>query len=339
MFAGFEHITQGDDDDGCAESLFVNVGPKPDASALAPDDKPSPPTPPPLVRATKSPPPSEEFKRRCLEFNQIHTKAHTESEILRISTLPQHLSSGEANPLWLEARLNKFTGSVVGALFGNNPYETPEDAISKLVWKTPFLGNEMTQWGNEHEDDCQAAYALATQTSPSAISNPGLMLSKDFGQFAMSPDGIVPTENRLLEFKCPFRKKWATESQIRENPDLYLRKHVRGSTVGTVPIPHYYFDQITWGMGLLGLSSCDFAVWCPVASAEIEEIGRHGTNCRTVMTPRGTVQITRVAFEQDYYDRMKKEMLRLWNEVYVPACVWRDAECLNQPDLRPTLTI
>jgi hypothetical protein len=156
----------------------------------------------------------------------------------------------------------------------------------------------------------------------------------------MSPDGIVYTQNMLLEFKCPYRKKWATEEEIREDPDLYQRKIISGSKAGTLPLAHYYFDQIQWGMGLLELDSCDFAVWAPPATEEdtVVEVARNETS-RTVMTPRGTVQITRVAFDPAYFARMKAEMLRLWREVYVPACVWRDAHCLDQPDLRPTLKV
>lgn len=330
IFAGFENLTP--------ESPFVGIDVTPDSSTLDPPPQPERPPSPPLIQATAAPPPEAEFQRLCAEFDAAHARGHTPNEIEYISSLPQHLASGEANPDWLEARLNKFTGSVVGALFGNNPYESPEDALSKLVWRTPFRGNEMTQWGNDHEDDAQAAYALAAGIAESQISNPGLMLNRGEGQFAMSPDGIVYASNMLLEYKCPFRKKWASEEEIRENPDLYPRKLISGSRAGTLPMPHYYHDQIQWGCGLLGLGACDFAVWAPPTSERVEEIARNGTS-RTVMTPRGTVQITRVAFDADYFARMKAEMLRLWREVYVPACVWRDACCLDQPDLRPTLKV
>ena len=38
-----------------------------------------------------------------------------------------------------------------------NPYSTPEALLKELVWP-PFQANDCTRWGNDQEDDAQAAF-------------------------------------------------------------------------------------------------------------------------------------------------------------------------------------
>ena len=61
---------------------------------------------------------------------------------------PQHLATGEANPMWLAARDGRITGSTIAAVMGLNPYETPDDLITSKLWRT-FTGNEATAYGNK----------------------------------------------------------------------------------------------------------------------------------------------------------------------------------------------
>ena len=305
-----------------------------------------------LVRASAPAPSHAEFRRRCAAFHAARTTAPPLDEIRRIAALPQHLPDGSANRAWLDARLDKITGSAIGALAGVNPYESPEDKVVSLVWRdyAPFTGNEMTRWGNEHEDDAQAAFALAAGVAETRIENPGLVIDRTRGHMAMSPDGVLRTERAdgsvelaLLEYKCPWGcRHLTTEADVLAKGSLYPRKPIRDARCGVVPLPSYYHAQIQHGMSVLSslgkpITRSLFVVWCPSASDTVREVARTPES-RIVSTPRGTVQITEVARDDAYIAAMYERVDTMWDK-YVMACVWRDAACLDEPDLRPSLDV
>ena len=331
------------------ESPFIGADLPPPATLF---EAPPPEAPPSraFVKASAPAPPPDEFKKRCDEFHAKYTTPPSLEERTRIATLPQHLPSGEANPEWLASRIHKITGSAVGALVDVNPYESSEETVARLVWPSynPFTGNDATRWGNRHEDDAQAAFALALGVEETRIDNPGLVICGDEGRghFAMSPDGILntPSGQELVEYKCPFRRQFtdseeALRDALADGGGLYRRALVSEAKCGTVPCPSYYHAQVQWGMGLLHLPRAHFVVWCPYATATPQTVPTPHANSRVVTTPRGTIQHTIIEFDAEYFASMVAKVDALWRKSYVPGCVWRDARCLDEPDLVPALDL
>jgi putative phage-type endonuclease len=157
---------------------------------------------------------------------------------------------------WLNWRKDRGTASNFGSASGHNPYCSPLQLVIEMLFKS-FQGNEATQWGQDHEALARDEYvawlraqaAVTGDVDPDKIwcDETGLMVCVEKPYFAVSPDGIVHLGDgtlRLLEIKCPFKKRLYGE------------------------IPRYYYDQIQGIMGLMRLNGlvlegCDFVVWTP----------------------------------------------------------------------------
>ena len=197
-----------------------------------------------------------------------------------------------------------------------------------------------------HEDDAQAAFALAIGVPESHIENVGLVVSAEKGYLAMSPDGVLHTSTgpELIEFKCPWGCRYLEEERdVLQKGSMYPRKLISGAMCGVVPIPPYYFTQVQHGMSVLSslgkrFTRAHFVVWCPSKSADVREIARSPDGSRIVSTPKGTVQLTVVERDDAYIARMYERVDKMWDK-YVAACVWRDCQCLNEPDLTPSLDL
>jgi len=233
-----------------------------------------------------------------------------EQKILKIRQFPQHLEgSGEANPLWLNARKHLLTGSRYGAAAGNNKYCRPEQLCADMLWNT-FQGNQMTRYGNDHEDDAAGVYEQTTMVrllqtdqdvSQFRVDYTGLNICMPHPWLGMSPDGVVYLpggEVRLLEIKCP----WSLRHRRAGDSRFYRQEKLQNGARG--PIPKYYFDQIQGGMGLFNLNgvpmtSCDFVVWTS------EE-----------------TQITNIPFDQNYFENdLFPKLSTFYFDTYVPAAV------------------
>lgn len=175
----------------------------------------------------------------------------THAEYLKIRDCPQR------TPEWLGYRRNRVTGSNFGSAAGHNPYSTPIQLVTESLWRE-FVGNAACDWGTKYESTARDEYvawlrsqaAMAGEIDPNGIwcDETGLMVVKSWPFAGISPDGIVHMGDgtlRLLEIKCPFKKR------------LY-----------GPAIPSYYYDQVQGIMGLmlmngLRLDGVDFVVWTP----------------------------------------------------------------------------
>jgi len=150
---------------------------------------------------------------------------------------------------WHDARRNKITASVVGAILGCDPYRKPDDVMRMMVRDhfevdREFKGNIATDWGTIHEDDAKAAYEAERDV---LIVEEGFITHPDFDWLGASPDGLIG-QHGLVEIKCPFG--------IRrdENPVFKL----------TSEVPHYY-AQMQIQMLCANRVWCDFVQWTPIA--------------------------------------------------------------------------
>lgn len=146
---------------------------------------------------------------------------------------------------WYKKRQCHLTASSIASAVGDNPYEKRMTALrKKLGFGPPFKGNAATEHGNYYEDIAVKIYEQRTGEKQIEF---GLLESiktdhngepVDTSFLAGSPDGITAT-GRLLECKCPYRRK----------PN------------GTVP--NIYTYQIQGLMHMLDLPICDFFEYVP----------------------------------------------------------------------------
>lgn len=146
---------------------------------------------------------------------------------------------------WYKKRQCHLTASSIASAVGENPYEKRMTALrKKLGFGPPFKGNAATAHGNYYEDIAVKIYEERTGEKQIEF---GLLESikkehdgepVDTSFLAGSPDGITAS-GRLLECKCPYRRKPNGE------------------------VPHLYTFQIQSLMHMLDLKICDFFEYVP----------------------------------------------------------------------------
>jgi len=175
------------------------------------------------------------------------------SQVKYLLTLPQHPQRSKE---WYQARENKITASI-GATFlfkddktcdpyiaefniqkfikdpssCCNPYADRDQYIhEKVTGISSFQGNVATYWGQKYEPIATQLYSMRTGKE---VLEFGLIPHKYIDWLAASPDGITP-EGRMLEIKCPYRRK-----------------------ITGIP-PFYYWIQVQLQLEVCDLDVCDF---------------------------------------------------------------------------------
>lgn len=138
---------------------------------------------------------------------------------------------------WLLARIGRITGSRVGAILGDNPYQSRDDVLRDMVREhfgaeREFQGNEATEYGTKHEPDARSAYESETGN---LVEEVGLIVHPVFDWLAASPDGLIDDDGSV-EFKAPYRSK-------KTDP------------------PAYYWHQMQLVMHCAAREWCDYFVW------------------------------------------------------------------------------
>lgn len=269
-----------------------------------------------------------------------------EAYAAQVRSMPQHLESGEANPDWLKSRKHRITGSITGSIYGVNKYSNQNEALEQLL-RPNFVGNVCTRWGNDNEDNAEAAFVEYLKhefmgESPSCgrrlvsfdLHTPGLCIcTRDgMGMFGMSPDGILDlvwdtgeTETVLVEYKCPYgKRRFKDVSKADASTNLYKVERLPGTVTKHGPIPPYYMCQIIFGMGLLKLPRTFFVVWAPAISPVNRIITRTGGAGSSTLaaTTKGLIQVSDVPFDEKFYNNKLFPCLeRFWRDRYVPDAV------------------
>ena len=305
--------------------------------------EPAPAPPKPEI----SPIPSDEEFRALCEAIMNLVQTVTVEKAKEIADYPQHIGL-EANPLWLGARKHRMTGSTIGSIVGLNPYCSPDEALKEFIWPT-FQANDCTRWGNENEDNVQDSF-LHYCNSPlfsemhcgATIENTGLLVSPGAGRgfAAMSPDGILSlkqpdgsVKRALCEWKAPYRQRNKTAP---DDQDLYPTVTLPNGT--RAPCPAYYFCQVQWGMGLMGLDRCFFGVWAPARISSVRVIAAKAES-KIVATPKGLIQVTEIPFDKAFFEDMYRKVELFWRQRYVPAAALKEAGCLEEGEVSPTISV
>lgn len=155
----------------------------------------------------------------------------------------------QRSPEWFTARKVRITGSIAGAILGEAPYMTREQALRSMVRShhnapSEFEGNIATEYGNRNEADAVAQFEMETGFT---VNEVGFYTYEDW--LGASPDGHIDSTNNGLEVKCPFGKRKDVEPVFKSAKDQ----------------PHYY-SQMQIEMLCTGWDGIWFYQWSPFGS-------------------------------------------------------------------------
>lgn len=155
---------------------------------------------------------------------------------------------------WFEARRNKVTASMAGAILGLNPYMTREDAMRAMVRESlgeprEFTGNLATDWGTNNESGALVDYRIETLHDVEPI---GFVTREDWA--GASPDGLVGDKGGV-EVKAPYS----------------LRKANRPVPFKALDDQHHYEAQVQFTLWVTGREWWHFFQWAP-AGTKLETV-------------------------------------------------------------------
>jgi len=164
------------------------------------------------------------------------------------------MTAPQRSPEWFQARKNRVTGSMVGAILGLSPHMTRDDAMRAMVRSalgapTEFTGNPATEWGTANEANAILDYEM--DTGNRVIAAPFVEWENWLGA---SVDGFVG-EDGCIECKCPYS----------------LRQSNYPAPFKTAAEQSNYMAQMQIEMYVTGTSWCDFIQWCP-ADMRVERV-------------------------------------------------------------------
>jgi putative phage-type endonuclease len=219
----------------------------------------------------------------------------------------------QQTPKWYQSKLLTYGASSAADVCGRGyrkttALEATEDRFRRYseLFGTPPKDTQDTSpmdWGNENEDTARKWFEAV---SGLRVDEYGVLKLPAHPWLAVSPDGVIPLppaadgtpRNRLLEIKCPYYL-W------RSNGRHPYAKHPQN-------VPPYYYDQVQCTMGVMHMHDvlypaqpawnvvdCDFVVWQP-----------------------GTLWVTRVPFDQTYFeDKIFGPLRDTFTRLYLPRLV------------------
>ena len=152
-----------------------------------------------------------------------------------VQALIEHEYAAQRSEEWLALRGKMLTASDAATAIGVNSYEKPDGLILKKFGYNKFEGNEATEHGNKYENVARDIYCERYNEVAHEI---GLHPHPLYNWLGGSPDGITES-GKLLEIKCPLRRKITDE------------------------VPVHYMPQLQLLMEILNLEECDFIQYKP----------------------------------------------------------------------------
>lgn len=154
----------------------------------------------------------------------------------------------QRSPVWFQARREKITGSVAGAILGLSPFMKPIDVMRNMVreyhgCEREFNGNIATEYGTANEQTATTHLEMFHLDQP--VVETGFHTHPELEWLGASPDGLLGLDG-LVEIKCPF-------GQRDKNPPVFK---------SLLEIPHYY-AQVQIEMACTGRKWVKFYQWAP----------------------------------------------------------------------------
>jgi hypothetical protein len=129
--------------------------------------------------------------------------------------------------------------------------------MAASLWKTKadLSHVKAVQWGKDHEEEAREEYEKVTM---SKVTECGLFVSKKMPLFAASPDGILQSNNGLLEIKCPFSLKDSDVNNLATvaSSQFFTCSNAKLSLKRT----HAYYFQVQLQMYVTGCKFTDFFI-------------------------------------------------------------------------------
>ena len=158
---------------------------------------------------------------------------------------------------WLESRLAKLTGSIVGAIMPGKTGKKPNWSKLKYTKAVQLMAGvdeskpipaANAEWGHQWEPFACDAY---TEETGVELLESGLIVS-DFNEYvATSPDRIATDDSLVIEVKCPMTMEKHLQ-YIDVSPVLSL---------SSVALEKSYYWQVRHHMLCTGIKVCDWATY------------------------------------------------------------------------------
>ena len=154
----------------------------------------------------------------------------------------------QRSPVWFQARREKITGSVTGAILGLSPFMKPIDVMRNMVREyhgaeRDFRGNIATEYGTANEQTATTHLEMFHLDQP--VVETGFHTHSELEWLGASPDGLLG-EDGLVEIKCPFGQRNKDAPEFKSLLDM----------------PHYY-AQVQIEMYCTGRKWVKFYQWAP----------------------------------------------------------------------------
>ena len=157
---------------------------------------------------------------------------------------------------WKPLKRNRITASFVQEFSKN-----PKRFIENYWFDPPDLSKvDSVAWGLKHEE---TALKGLVQMFGSDVKECGLFISKEFPQFACSPDGVF--QDYLIEIKCPYVLRETTPTNISsltpsQRKTFFLINSACDDNSVELDKKHYYYSQIQWQLFVTGYRKAKFVV-------------------------------------------------------------------------------
>lgn len=211
-------------------------------------------------------------------------------------TAPQHDESGKANLDWLAVKTGRVSGTGSGYVLGHGfekDKSFPELAlelagIKKKIFSEQQLKN--MQHGTDNEDRARKMYESKNNVTANEL---GFVVPKWNLNIGISPDGCVDKSDQngvygIIEIKCPQRMyRPYLEYMEQDNPNPNDYSHIWKS----------HFDQMQWGMGIMGRGWADYVVVDTFQELYFQQ---------------------RVLFQQQYFNEMYSKIVNFHNTYLAP---------------------
>jgi hypothetical protein len=255
--------------------------------------------------------------------------------------------------------------------WGNDNEDTAQEAYEE--WWQSLVGTQVER--GPYPDGTDPPWWANHTLLESRVQNVGLVLNCEHPWKGMSPDGVNHLtwhqrdarqspraadrdgseikETILIEYKCPYGQRNTTSLTQKH---LYPTKVMPNGK--RMPIPKYYYCQITHGMDVLqgtflpndqvALPRTDFVVWAPAFPATpsdqsvvnnpstpfvVRDFTEESPFSRNIATSKGLIEVTEATYDPVFAKQFQKKLWEFWSTRYVPGAVLQELGCLRHGDI------
>lgn len=160
---------------------------------------------------------------------------------------------GQDTQLWYDARRLRLTASNVRRVPKRETTSCEKAARSIAI--PSFMGNAATNHGKVYESVAREQFMRKTGL---IVEKCGTFINDDYPWLSASPDGVIQSENAILEIKCPHVDDCR---KMIEKGKYDVKLGSDNQYVVVENGPNGYFSQVQFQMLCSGRQLCYFYVW------------------------------------------------------------------------------